>query len=431
MKIACVTPFYHLSSVGDVAARTAQAMQSDGHDVVLIGTGRAPYWETTLEFIALGEFGRLDRRRAEQFDAIVYHAVNDPAAAPSFWLMERVPGVVILHDRTYVHGYDGYTRLFLGRPRYFETLAERYYGSEGAAFVRRFRGWQASPEDIFAFNLVPAVLENALGAVVHFEEFGEAVRRLTSIPVVSSRRPAYPRWREAPAAGAMVSAKSDGTFVLAYVGHVSPYRCLPQLFEVLRDRPDLLARMSVRILGKVDDDRFVAELQRTATDFGIAHAIEWQFNAGEDEKHDLLESSDAAFNVRSLNSEGLSGSLMEEMTYGLPVIVNADGFAREVPADAVCFVEREDLYAGVERALDMLVNRPDERERIGRNAAQWATANGSTTDYARGIVELASRTRDAKPAKALVGRLRDAIERMGERPGSDLEMMARKRMGLQ
>ncbi len=430
MKIACVTPFYALSSVGDVAARTAAAMRRAGHDVLLIGTGRAPYWQTDLEFLGLGEFGRMDPRALDEFDAVVYHAVNDPAAAPAFWLAERVPGIVVLHDRTYVHGYEGYTRNFLGRPRYFETLAERYYGAEGAEFVRRFRAGQAGADEVFRFGLVPSVLENALGAIVHFREFAESVRSLTGIPVVDSHRPAYPRRDPEGEAAPRAESAGGDRLLLAYVGHVSPYRCLHLLFETLRDRPDLRARISVAILGKVDDDAFLAELKRTAHECGLEGAIRWQINATEDEKHALLAGAGAAFNCRSLNSEGLSGSLMEEMTYGLPAIVNRGGFAREVPDDCVYFVPNDDVRAGIERSLDALVGDPEERRQVGRRAAAWAAANGSTAEYAAAIVDLAQRTMECRAAKSVAGMLRAAFDAMDDLPGNPLERALLARIGV-
>jgi glycosyltransferase involved in cell wall biosynthesis len=427
MRIACITPFYENSAVGAVAERTAQAMQRAGHDVVLVGSGRAPYRPTTLEFLGAGEFGRLDTDAMAQFEALVYNAANDPASASIFWLMERVPGIVVLHDRTYVHGYEAYTRQFLARPRRFEYLAEKYYGAAGVAFVRRFRNSQAGQDDIIRFPFLEPLLEGALAAVVHFGEFGEAVRSLVKIPVLSSSRPSYHRL--AATDSRLAPERTDNRFLLAYVGHVSPYRCLPTLFAVLHDRPDLLATTRVSILGKVDDVAFAERLRQNAAELGIQDAIRWHFNASEEAKHELLSSADAAFNCRSLNSEGMSASLLEEMAYGLPVIVNAGGFAREAPDDSVCFVDTDDMRPGIENALETLLRHPSERRRIGERAAAWAATAGSTESYAENIVRLARETRGARAAKTILGRIRTTFEEMGDEPGGPAEITIRAELG--
>jgi glycosyltransferase involved in cell wall biosynthesis len=418
MKIACVTPFYQHSAVGDLAERTAVEMERAGHDVLLVGTGKAPLRKTALKFLPAGEFGRLDLDFMQTFDAVVYHAANDPSCAPLLWLIERVPGIVVLHDRTYAHGYDGYTRRFLGCAAYMEALAQEYYGSEGVAFVRRFRAWQTQDGDLDRFRFLHPLLQRALGVVVHFEEYAKLVQSLCDVPVTSSVWPSYERPMDVPLIGAPAS---DDVLLLAFVGHVSPYRCLPVLFEVLRDRPDLRARTRVAILGKVDDLAFAASLQNVAAACGLGDSVEWAFNASDEAKHALLSRAGAAYNCRSLNSEGLSWSLVEEMAYGLPAIVNADGFACEIPRDAACFVDRSDLRGGVERALTTLIERPGERRLMGERARRWVEETGSTKRYARAIVDLAERSASAGPRQSVDGRLRAFADAMGDLPGGDLE----------
>ena len=409
MRIACVTPFFEGNSVGSVAERIGLEMQKAGHEVALIGTGRPPYWKTGLELITLGEFGRLDPERLRGFDAVVYHVGNHPSSSPILWLMERVPGIVILHDRFYADAYYAYGE-YLAKPKQFGAIAEGYYGAEGLSFAWRFASKDILPEEMHRFTFLEPLLKNATAAVVHYDEYGDQIRALANIPVESSYRPGYPIV-ESPSP----ALRGGAEFMLAYVGCVTRHRCLPLLFEVLRARPDLLARTRLAVVGLIEDPEYAEYLQRLAVEYGIDREIVWAFNATDERKHQILASADAAFNCRTLNSEGLSGSLMEQMSHGLPVIVNANGFALEAPADAVCFVAQDAMREGIERAMEMLIRDPEERRAIGKRARLWAQNDEASAAYAAAIVRLAEAAGIRSIVSGVCGRIRGLLDDMDMR----------------
>jgi glycosyltransferase involved in cell wall biosynthesis len=409
VKIACVTPFFEGNSVGAVAERIGLAMRDAGHDVLLVGTGRPPYWETSLPLLPAGEYARVHPSVLREYDAVVYHVGNHPSSSPMLWLMERVPGIVVLHDRFYADAYYAYAA-FLGKPSEFSALAVRYYGSEGASFAWRFPRKDVTTEEMHRYTFLEPLLECATGAVVHYEQYGEQIRALTDVPVQSSHRPGYPIVKSNRR-----ELRAGAEFVLTYVGCVTRHRCLPLLFEVLHARPDLLGRMRVVVVGLIEDPHFADSLQSLARELGIEDAVHWAFNATDELKHELLSVSDAAFNCRTLNSEGLSGSLMEQMTHGLPVIVNASGFALEAPADAVCFVEQHALREGIERELEALINDPVRRRAIGERARAWADAHAGTVPYADAVARMAEEVGRPATVGTVSGRIRGIFDDMNLR----------------
>jgi glycosyltransferase involved in cell wall biosynthesis len=420
MNIAWMTPFFRDSAVGELAGRAALELQNSGHNVVLFGTGGAPYIPTPLRFVELGQQGRVDPDVMNQFDAVVYNVANHGSSFPIFWLLERTPGIVILCDRVYVHGLDAYTQQ-TGAPNRLEAMAQRCYGPEGVAFVQRFRSGRATPEDFERFTFIEPLLRFAQCAVVHSNEYRELVASRWNGPVerltgftLPPRPAATPPPREAFTIG-------PDDFLLAFVGYITPHRSLQLLFEVLRDRPDLAARVKVAIVGRIEDQAYAQTLQQTAAQFGLASIMRWGFNAPDEVKHAMLSHADAAYNCRSLNSEGSSASLLEEMSYGLPVIVNANGFARDIPADAVCFVQREQMRRDVERTLEALIANPQERRAIGQRAKAYVAKSSSTQTYANVIERIAEQTAGTRPVNSVKGRVYSVLEEMGVVDGGTLE----------
>jgi len=412
MNVAWMTPFFRDSAVGELAGRAALELQQAGHHVVLFGTGPQPYIPTSLQFVAMGDRGLVDPDAMNQFDAVVYNVSNHGSSFPIFWLLERTPGIVVLCDRVYVHGLDAYTRA-IGTPARLEALANRNYGQEGVAFVRRFRAGTYRPEELERFPFFEPLLHFAQGAIVHSVEYRELVRNRWNGPVFQLSGFTVPPRPQTPPAPRAALQVAPGDFLLAFVGYITPYRSLQLLFEVLRDRPDLAARTKLAIVGRIEDNGYAEALQQAAAECGLAQNVRWGFNATDEVKHAVLANADAAYNCRSLNSEGSSASLLEEMSYGLPVIVNANGFARDIPPEAVCFVERESMRRGVETALQDLIEHPERRRAIGVAARAFVAANSSTQTYAHVIARAAEETAASRPSNAVKGRISAILQEMG------------------
>ncbi|MBV8489943.1 MAG: glycosyltransferase family 4 protein [Candidatus Eremiobacteraeota bacterium] len=412
MNAVWATPFFANSAVGELGGRVAIELAREGHHVVLVGTGPAPYITTPLPFIAAGESGRVDPDLFGQFDTAIFNASNHGSSIPIFWLLERVPGIVVLCDRVYVHGLDAYTRA-MGMPQRLEQMAQRYYGDAGVDFVRRFRAGTARNEELEQFPFFEPLLELAQCALVHSHEYVDfvssrwkgLVERLTGFTVP-------PRPTEAPAPRSALQVGEDD-FLLAFVGYITPYRSLDVAMQVLRDRPDLARKTKFAVVGRIEDNAYAQQLQNTAVQYGLGDIMRWGFNANDATKHAVLGNADAAYNCRTLNSEGSSASLLEEMSYGVPTIVNANGFARDIPPDAVCFVERATMHADVTRVLEELIGSPERRKAIGERARAWIATNSTTQSYATTIANAADRTAYLRPRNGIRGRIASVLDEMG------------------
>ena len=84
-----------------------------------------------------------------------------------------------------------------------------------------------------------------------------------------------------------------------------------------------------------------------------------------------LTHADICVNLRFPAIEGASGSVIEEMFFAKPVIVNDIGFFRELPGECVIKIKPNSHQALV-AALGRLINDGKLREQLGSKAREFA-----------------------------------------------------------
>ena len=132
-------------------------------------------------------------RELNRADLNIYNIGNNCDFHGAIWQVSRqAPGVVILHDGCVQHFFAGF---FLNRMRdlaAYEREMSRIYGPAACAMVADYLAGRCSTDEVASsFPLTQLAIENCLGVVVHSPILFDAVKELTSAPVLYAPLP-YP-----------------------------------------------------------------------------------------------------------------------------------------------------------------------------------------------------------------------------------------------
>ncbi|MGB9724002.1 MAG: hypothetical protein ACP5OO_10040 [Chloroflexia bacterium] len=324
----------------------------------------------------------LERDIAAPYDVCVYLLGDHPAYRFVWEALRRRPGVILMLSL-------GLHRLLASRPAdpaYPQAMAEEY-GDLGRALAESWPGTICSPWDNVAIPLGGFVASYGWGTLVHTREALRTLSaRLPALPVAFVPRPlpADPPVVESPQEiRKRLGIRPYGPIIASFgpLPLLHLLRLIRALGRLLPDHPDVL------FLIAAPDPTTAAlweEALRSQRLLGAAHVCE------------IGASSATAAEIVSLADIGIyldwsTPGEMPEMPLRLMAAAKASllpaghGWG-EFPPDCCAYVdpgpqEEELLWA----YLDLLLRRPDLRQRLGQNAQTYVVAHHAPAVAAREI----------------------------------------------
>lgn len=324
--------------------------------------------------------GRFPQRSIEWFDAhahtfdhIVYQFGNSAFHTHMFGLLERHPGVVVLHD-FFLSGVIHHAEVDHPLPNHY--CRSLYLAHGYGALVEEKADRTAS---VMSYPCNKAVLDRATGVIVHSAHavaladrwygagFADAWRVL---PLVCLRPgPAEQGTREQVRAELGYGADD---FVVCSFGILSAPKCNDRLVEAwiestLAQDPRchlvFVGDLAPGRFGIALRDRIAAHPRITVTGYAST-ALYRRY----------LLAADAAVQLRGSSRGETSGAVLDCLSYGLPVILNAHGSAAEVPAELCLRLDDAFSQEALRGAIERLHGDAGMRARLRRDAAAWMNA---------------------------------------------------------
>ena len=337
----------------------------------------------------------LPRRRGSH-DVVLYQLGNDARYHGGIWrMLQRVPGVVMLHEFMLHHLVREMTLVRGNQPAYLEE--HRYCYGETARGVARRALDSGFPHDLWTYPLFERVVDRSLGLLVH--------NATTRRRVLASRPEALvgtvphhlaldalpdPERVRVPAVRRRLGVPEDA-LVVASFGFITPAKRLEvalRAFARLRRRvPRAVYVLAGGVSPYYDLDRMVPpELRPAVVTTGRLPLTELLT---------AMVAADVAVNLRHPTGGETSGTLIRLLGLGRPVVVSDTGAFREVPAGCCARVALDEAEEDVlTEFLVRLAEDPELRRDMGRNArrhmAEHHTLEGSAEKYAaflRRVVE--------------------------------------------
>jgi glycosyltransferase involved in cell wall biosynthesis len=402
MKIAWFTPLSERSAIGRASTYIVRELAKVA-EVELWHFEKGPAHPVAVKtvFAPAADLGRL-----AGFDLVVYNFGNHlPFHGEIFEVSRQHPGVIILHDYVMHHFFAALYLEKRREPVAYVVEMEHWYGPAGRAAAERSlkseRVWES--DAVVNFPLVERCTEGALGVVAHSEYLLEAVRLAFPGPTRKINLPYEMPEHHQPAGRESLGVPAD-QLLLVTIGHVNPNKRVHAVLEAMGPQ------MHYVVAGP-SDPAYQKRLDRIVAERNLGGRVQFLGRVSDELLHTCLAAADVCLNLRQPAIEGASASVIEEMLYGKPVVVNDIGFYRELPGDCVVKVDPANEGPGLRAALARLEQRA-EREAMGARALAYAAATFRADNYARDLLRFAWDVRNAQPLFTLTDRIAAEFRRM-------------------
>lgn len=269
-------------------------------------------------------------QNAHRYERIVYHFGNSSFHRHMFPMLQRHPGVVVLHD-FFLSGVVHYASAVGHEPN---AYARTLYESHGyPALIHEGRhGREAS---YYQYPCNKAVLDQASGVIVHSQHSRTLAERWYGPGRADDWR-LIPLLRVLPGAIDREAARSalgmaPDDFLMCSFGLIAITKCNDLIVEAwlnssLADDP----RCHLVFVGENNIEKFGNDLARRIA----SHPrIKITGFASPELYRNYLSAADAAVQLRSRSRGETSATILDCLSYRLPTIINAHGSATEVPAE--------------------------------------------------------------------------------------------------
>lgn len=307
---------------------------------------------------------------AHEYDRVVYQFGNSSFHTHMFGLLERHPGVVVLHD-FFLSGILNYAE---SSSKFPNAYCRALYLSHGyRPLIEEASLGRAASCQTYPCN--KAVLDRATGVIVHSHHAVALARHWYGDDAASDWR-VVPLLRKLPELTGRAAARRDlsidaDDFLMCSFGMLAPTKCIDAIVDAwLASAAGADPRCHLVFVGDAGVGSFgIALRARIETHPRIritGYVDEMRY------RH-YLAAADTAIQLRTGSRGETSAAVLDCLSYGLPTIVNAHGSASELPADACLKLEDAFTPALLCAAIDALVGDAPLRLRLAaaaRNAMQ-------------------------------------------------------------
>ncbi|MEN4695425.1 glycosyltransferase [Pantoea agglomerans] len=308
---------------------------------------------------------------SDKYDRVVYQFGNSEHHDYMFPLLEKIPGVVVLHD-FYISGVVQHMDVFNTHPGVwtrellighgYKALRERYLENNSAEVVWRY------PCSYSALSLSQGVIVHSENSVRLAKQwYGTVNPNLWSV---------IPHLRELPLINDKSAARkklsiSDDAFVICSFGFLGESKLNDRLIEAFAESSLYDSKECyIFFVGEMHEGDFSKKITRRITSLKITNRIQVTGWTDLDTFKDYLQAADIAVQLRSLSRGETSGAVLDCMSYGLPTIINANGTMADINPESVIMLEDKFDDESLVEALESLFKSESLRKKLSGKAIE-------------------------------------------------------------
>lgn len=313
--------------------------------------------------------------RAGHYQHLLYHFGNSNAHQYMFPLLQRHPGVVVLHDFFLSGVLDNMERDEVQAEAFLQAL----YASHGYSALRQHQqhGRNAA---IWTYPCNKPVLDQASGVIVHAEFSRTLAEQWYGTGSAANWR-VLPLLRgqtdqqapqQARAAARQALGLGPHEFLVCSFGMLGPTKLNHRLLDAflaspLAQQPDC----QLVFVGENDGGQYGAELLAKISASPAAGRIRITGFASADDYRHYLAASDVAVQLRTQTRGETSASVLDCLLHGVPTIINAHGAASALPPEILVMLP--DLFddAALPAALATLYTEPARRDKLATAGREY------------------------------------------------------------
>jgi glycosyltransferase involved in cell wall biosynthesis len=309
-------------------------------------------------------------QHASRFERVVYHVGNSPFHSYQFDLLEKHSGIVALHD-FFLSGVINDMDRFGDKPGWLvESLLESH--GYGALMVLR----QDPDTAISTFPASKPILDEAAGVIVHSHTVKRWAEDYYGKNYVTNWR-VVPHLRRLPHLISRRSARDeleldDSVFLVCSFGLLGPTKNNHSVLEAWLASPlSTDQRCRLVFVGENHPGEYGSQLTKRIKESGLTDRITITGWASPKLFRNYLAAADMAIQLRTLSKGETSGTMLDCLAYGLPLVINSHGPAAEFPEGVVTKLPDQFCVADLTSVITSLWQSEADRESFSRSAVSF------------------------------------------------------------
>ncbi|WP_312515955.1 glycosyltransferase [Massilia sp.] len=307
----------------------------------------------------------------QRYRNIVYQFGNSPFHSHMLALLQRHPGVVVLHD-FFLSSMLAYEQSSGAMPGVWTQALLHSHGYAAVQASLGADGIERAKQD-YPSNL--EILQDASHVIVHSEYARSLAREWIGPEAGADWSPAQLP-RAVPALNDRAGARralgiADDEFVVCNFGFVAPTKhCLELLDAWLASSLHGDHHCRLVFVGENHGGDYGRQITDTIAAAGARTRVTISGWTSDDDYFRYVQAADIGVQLRTGSRGETSGTVLDCMIYGLPVIINANGAMAEFPHDAVWMLPDRFARQQLVEALETL--RGDDARRLALGASGFA-----------------------------------------------------------
>jgi glycosyltransferase involved in cell wall biosynthesis len=321
-----------------------------------------------------------------RYQRVLYHFGNNPMHVRMFELLERFPGIVVLHD-FFLSGVQWYREAH-GFVR--NSLWNELYLAHGYKAVQE-RSHEHDEPVVFRYPCNFSVLQKALGVIVHSENSLRLAKQwygmesgLSVIPLL--RHPAEQVDRQQARKELGIS---EDDFLVCSFGFVGKTKQNHRLLDAWEASSVLSCdkRCKLVYVGDMDDSPYARELAERVRKHGKSGTVRISGWTDAYTYRLYLAAADAAVQLRTLSRGETSAAVLDCMNYAIATVINANGSMADIPEEVVRKIPDEFFDSELTAELELLRTNPEERQALARRAQEFLHTEHDPAHCAEGYAQ--------------------------------------------
>ncbi len=372
MRIAYFSPLRPVASgISDYSEELLPALAQAGAEITVFVDGYEPTNLLIRRQFPIHDYRDFDDLHRDcPFDIPLYHMGNHICHAYIYEMLQRYPGVIVLHDTVLQHFLGEY----LVQKGDVVTYLRNFTEGEGFSLLRRREAGIWSHLDHFLYPGIRRVVESSRGIIVHSETARQAVLQAVPTARLSVVRHHMGTLRS-PYAGLPqreIKARlgyDPETFLIVSPGIVTPSRRIEVLLQIFATFSRAFPHSRCAIVGPDHPEVRITDLVRRLRLDGLVRVTGF---VDVPTFQSYILAADVLINLRYPLAGETSGGLIRAMGMGKPVLLSNIGQYAEFPDDCCLKVDLGKAEEEMALAyLDALVHDPVLGRHIGEQARRY------------------------------------------------------------
>lgn len=311
------------------------------------------------------------KENSDHFDRVMYHFGNSEFHQHMFDLLDKIPGIVVLHD-FYLSGVQSYRSAMMPPHNVWK---ESLYHSHGYNAVLHSENEEFPYQSVWAYPANLKVIQDALGVVVHSnyaismaeEWYGSQIKHnWHKIPLLKS----FPLVNNKTQARVKLGIDKDAVLICSF-GRVQNTKKIYEIVEAFLDST-LAQDMNCYLVfvGQNDENEYGAKINKLIGQCSIKDRIIITGWADSEEYKLYLQAADIGIQLRTLSRGETSAAILDCMNYGLATIANANGSMGELDPESIYLLADEFERLDLIKALESLYKHKSLLNQISANATE-------------------------------------------------------------